>query len=100
MVTVTGFLTFPPDDRALVLEQLRLVSARSRQDPGCIDYWWAEDVEVTNRFRFFECWESQELFDAHRSQPYEADFDRVVVSRITDTDAHAYSVTERRSLLG
>ena len=36
----------------------------SRRDAGCLEYFWGEDLETPNTFRFFECWASQELFDA------------------------------------
>jgi quinol monooxygenase YgiN len=99
VLSICGYLTFRPEDRDEVLEGLRAVSVRSRQDPGCVDYWWAEDVEEPNRFRFFECWASKEMFDAHRSQPYEAEFDRDFVSRITGADAHITEGGARRSVV-
>ena len=57
MHAMSGYLEFPEDRRESTLAALKEICIRSRQDPGCIDYWWAEDVEQPNRFRFFECWE-------------------------------------------
>jgi quinol monooxygenase YgiN len=100
MHALSGYLEFPEDQRQLTLDALHDVCERSRNDPGCIDYWWAEDVEVPNRFRFFECWESVDAFDAHQAQPYETAFMEEHVSRITGFDAHILDIAERRPALG
>jgi quinol monooxygenase YgiN len=100
MHALSGYLEFPEDQRELTLTALRAVCERSRNDPGCVDYWWAEDVDVPNRFRFFECWETVEAFDAHQAQPYEAAFMEDHVSRITGFDANILAITERRPALG
>jgi quinol monooxygenase YgiN len=100
MHALSGYLEFPEDRREVTLAALREVTTRSRLDPGCVDYWWAEDVEQPNRFRFFECWETLELFEAHQAQPYESAFMEEHVSRITGFDAHVLDIPERRSLLG
>ena len=55
-----------------------------------MEYWWAEDLEAPNTFRFFECWASQELLDAHLAQPHEADFAARNLSRITGATASMY----------
>jgi quinol monooxygenase YgiN len=100
MHALSGYLEFPPDQREMTLEALREVCRRSREDPGCVDYWWAEDVERPDRFYFFECWETQEAFDAHQAQPYEAAFMADHVSRITGADANVLDIGSRRSVLG
>jgi quinol monooxygenase YgiN len=97
---MSGYLEFPPDQRDQTLAALRDIATRSRQDPGCIDYWWAEDVEHADRFRFFEVWATVDDFDAHQAQPYEATFMEEHVSRITAADAQILDIGERRSVLG
>lgn len=99
MHALSGYLEFPPDRRDETLAALRAVSDRSRQDPGCIDYWWAEDVEHPDRFRFFECWSTLEAFEAHQAQPYESEFMAEHVSRITGFDAHVLDIAGRRPVL-
>ena len=97
MHALTGYLEFRPEERDQTVTALRGVAARSRQDAGCVEYWWAEDVEFPSRFRFFECWKSEEAFNAHQAQPYEGEFMTDHVSRIVGADAHVLSVTDRRS---
>jgi quinol monooxygenase YgiN len=45
-------------------------------------------------FRFFECWESQELFDAHLAAPHEKAFNERYLSRITGATARLFSATD------
>ena len=100
MHALSGYLEVPADQREDTLAALVEVADRSRRDPGCVDYWWAEDVEHPNRFRFFECWESVEAFDAHQAQPYELEFMDRHVSRIVGADAHVLDIADRRTVLG
>ncbi len=95
MHALTGYLEFPTEEREATITALQEVTRRSREDPGCVDYWWAEDLDRPNRFRFFECWESVEAFDAHQAQPYEQEFMTTRVSRIVGADAHVLVVAQR-----
>lgn len=99
MHAMSGYLEFPEDRRESTLAALKEICMRSRQDPGCVDYWWAEDVEQPNRFRFFECWESLEAFEAHQAKPYEVAFMADHVSAVTGFDATILDITGRRSVL-
>jgi quinol monooxygenase YgiN len=97
---LTGFLDFRPAERETTVAALGAVATRSRQDQGCVDYWWAEDLEHPCRFRFFECWESEEAFEAHQAQPYEQAFMTDHVSRIVGADAQVLAITARRPVGG
>ena len=100
MYSLIGYLEFRPEDREQTISALREVATRSRQDEGCVDYWWSEDVLEPNRFRFFECWESKDAFDAHQAQPYEHEFMTVHVARVIGADAQVLTITERASAMG
>lgn len=96
MHALTGYLDFPADRRDETIAALAEVTRLSREDDGCVEYWWSEDLEHPNRFRFFECWESIEAFDAHQGQPYEQAFMNDHVSHIIGADAQVLAVAERR----
>jgi quinol monooxygenase YgiN len=100
MIATAGLLQFKPEDRQAVLDGLKDVVRASRQDPGCIDYWWSEDIETADAFRFFECWESQELMDAHMAQPHTESFMSQCVARVVNVEAYAYQVSDRQSATG
>jgi quinol monooxygenase YgiN len=93
MFIIAGSLTFAAADREDVLVSLAEVTEHSRRDAGCVEYWWAEDVEAPNTFRFFECWASRELFDAHVDAPHEHAFGARNLSRITGATASMFSAT-------
>lgn len=95
MLVVTGYLDFDGLDPDEVVEALATVTELSRQDQGCVEYWWAQDLDRPARFRFFECWESRALFDEHRAQPYEDGFLQAWVSRCSGADVHVHEVTGR-----
>jgi quinol monooxygenase YgiN len=90
MVIIVGSLRFDPSDRAEVLTALAEVTEASRRDPGCVEYSWAEDLESPNTFRFFECWESQDLLDAHLAAPHEVVFGERTLRRITGATARTF----------
>jgi len=96
MLVVCGVLRFPSEDIALVRDAVGSIMERSRQDEGCIEYWWAEDLETAGSFRFFECWETEAHFAAHLDKPYEQDFNDNILPRITGAQAFRYEVTSRK----
>jgi quinol monooxygenase YgiN len=93
MLIIEGSLSFKREDRDDVLASLRDVTTCSRKDAGCVEYWWAEDLEQPNTFRFFECWESQELFDQHVGAPHEKAFGERNLSRLVGATARIFSAT-------
>ena len=101
MIMISGYLEYAVAEREDVAAGLADVAARSRQDPGCIEYWWAEDVETPGRFRFFEYWASEDEFTANRDQPYEHEFmQRFVHERVQGVEAWSYAVTGRQAAVG
>jgi len=100
VILLTGYLKYRPEERDEVVAGLIEVSKRSRDDAGCIDYWWAEDLETPCTFRFLECWETEEQFAAHRDRPYEHEFmERFVNNRVIGADAWSYATSGRTSAM-
>ena len=95
MLIIAGSLSFAPEDREDVLASLAEVTEHSRNDPGCVEYWWAEDLEEVGTFRFFECWESQEHFDVHIDAPHEHAFGARNLSRITGATATMFQAARQ-----
>jgi quinol monooxygenase YgiN len=90
MLIIEGSLSFKAEDRDDVLASLHEVTTRSRRDAGCVEYWWAEDIEKPNTFRFFECWASQELFDRHIEAPHEKAFGERNLTRLVGATARMF----------
>jgi quinol monooxygenase YgiN len=93
MHIIAGSLSFAPEDREDVIASLVEITGLSKNDPGCVEYWWAEDLDQPNTFRFFECWESKELFDAHIAAPHEVAFGERNLSRIMGATATMFAAT-------
>ncbi|HTU37646.1 MAG TPA: putative quinol monooxygenase [Acidimicrobiales bacterium] len=93
MIIIAGSMSFGPDDRDDVLASLAEVTEASRRDHGCVEYFWSEDVDAPNTFRFFECWASKEDFDDHLAQPHEAVFGERNLARMVGATATTYEAT-------
>jgi quinol monooxygenase YgiN len=100
VLAISGLLRFPAEQRDEMLGVLATLAERTRRDAGCVEYWWAEDLAEPGVFRFFECWESEATFAAHRNAPYEIEFNDTYLSRIVGADARQYAVSGVESLTG
>ena len=68
-------------------------------DERCVvAYWWAEDLDHPGRFRFFEAWEDQPTFDAHRSADYEHEFMNTQIPRAVGASATQFALSGVKSL--
>src|SRR5215216_1252886 len=94
-VAIAGSLRWPPELRDEMRPVLVAIAARSRQDDGCIEYTWSEDLEEPGLFHFFEIWADQARLDAHLAADYEADFMRDHASRVIGASAYGYEVRSR-----
>jgi len=94
MIIIVGSLSFDQADRDDVIASLKEITDLSRRDIGCIEYSWSEDLLERNKFRFFECWDTQEHFDSHLAAPHERDFGERNLSRITDATATTYTAID------
>ncbi len=52
-----------------------------------------EDLDHPGRFRFFEAWENQAAFDAHRSADYEHDFMSTQIPRAIGASAMEFELS-------
>jgi len=100
MHAIAGFLTFKPEHRDEVIAGLTDIMERSRQDAGCVEYWWAEALGEPNTFRFFECWETEVLLNAHLAQPHEKEFMERYMPMVVGADAYVYDPQSRTSAMG
>jgi quinol monooxygenase YgiN len=68
--TLTATLHAKPEKRAELLELLQSFVAKSRSEPGCIDYHFHVSEYDPNVFYFYENWTSREELDRHLALPY------------------------------
>ena len=72
-VIVAGWMDFAPGDRDEALRAFSTVVAKSREEPGCIDYAFTPDPDVPGRVRVFEHWTSDAALTEHLALPHVAD---------------------------
>ncbi|HUZ20011.1 MAG TPA: putative quinol monooxygenase [Acidimicrobiales bacterium] len=65
MIIVAGTFDVAPQDRAAFLAGVQAPIARSRAEPGCVEYSFSADSTEPGRVRLFEIWESDETLGAH-----------------------------------
>jgi quinol monooxygenase YgiN len=100
MHAIAGVLRFPPEMHDDIVVALHDVAERSRADTGCVDYWWAAELDEPGAFRFFECWENEDVFQAHLAAPYEQEFNERILVKLVSAQAWRYEVSGRRSVNG
>ena len=70
MVIVSGWIDFVPEDRDRALAAFAVVVAKSREEPGCIDYVFTPDPDVPGRVRVFEHWDRDASLEEHLQLPH------------------------------
>ncbi len=98
MLAIQGYVDWPADLREEMRSILAALAERVRQDEGCIAYWWAEDLDNLGRFRFFEAWESEETYGAHRSADYEHHFMDTHIPRAIGASAMQFALSSAKRL--
>ena len=77
----------------------RTMCEASRADAGCLGYRFYEDTEQPDHFLFLEEWESDELLNAHFTQPHTATFMAAIAGLVAGPpDANFHTVASTRRL--
>jgi len=83
-VIVTGWIDFDPADRETALRAFSDVVAKSREEPGCIDYVFSPDPDLPGRVRVFEHWTSDGALTEHLTLPHVQEL-RAAIAGLTRT---------------
>ena len=83
-VIVSGWIDFDPADRDEALRAFSVVVAKSREEPGCVDYVFAPDPDDPARVRVFEHWTSDAALSEHLTLPHVQDL-RAAIAGLTRT---------------
>jgi quinol monooxygenase YgiN len=83
-VIVSGWMDFDPADREEALRAFSVVVAKSREEPGCVDYAFTPDPDLPGRVRVFEHWASDAALTEHLTLPHVQDL-RSAISGLTRT---------------
>lgn len=96
MHVVIGTVHFEPRVRDDLFSELTALTSNSRREPGCLGYWFAEDVEEPGTLRFFACWQDDATFEAHRHVQHLLDYQEFTSAhrseiRVVDTTRYEIS---------
>jgi len=83
-VIVSGWMDFDQADREEALRAFSVVVAKSREEPGCVDYAFTPDPDLPGRVRVFEHWASDAALTEHLTLPHVQDL-RSAISGLTRT---------------
>ena len=70
MLLIAGFVRFDPSQRDATVSAILEIVRDTRNEPGCLRYVVAEDVEHPDTLRVFEAWASWESLEAHFITPH------------------------------
>ncbi len=83
-VIVSGWIDFDPADREEALRAFSVVVAKSREEPGCVDYAFTPDPDLPGRVRVFEHWVSDAALTEHLTLPHVQEL-RAAIAGLTRT---------------
>ena len=69
-LTVTGFMTIEPGTEEILLKEIDGLIAKTRAEPGCLNYDFHQHNTDSHRFVFYENFVDQAAFDFHLAQPH------------------------------
>ena len=70
MISFVARFKFSPDDRADVVETLRLLAEASRQEPGCVNYIPHHVEDDPNTVLIYEQYQDTKALEAHRASEH------------------------------
>ena len=70
MVSILVWFKFAPEDRAEVADLLRILTAETRKEPGCVSYTPHQLQEDPDTVLIYEQYRDEEALSAHRESPH------------------------------
>lgn len=74
MILVTGTMPLKPAQKEAALDAVREVRRHTLQEPGCLAYRFAIDIDDPQLLHVHEEWEDDEAMQAHGESAHFADF--------------------------
>lgn len=70
MVSLLVWFKFAPEDRAEIAEMLRILTAETRKEPGCVNYTPHPLQEDPDTVVIYEQYRDEQALSAHRESPH------------------------------
>jgi quinol monooxygenase YgiN len=82
MIVIAGRARLHPSKMDEAVRAGSTMAATSRDEPGCLEYRFAVDIDDPLVVRIFEHWESAEALEAHFATPHFAAFSDVLLAAV------------------
>lgn len=74
MLLVIGTFTIPPERLSIAIPVMERMVRESRQEEGCEEYVYAQDLLLPGLIHVKELWHTQHALDAHLTSPHLAEW--------------------------
>ena len=99
MIIVAGTIDLDPADIDRARQAGRDMIAATREETGCIEYAFAEDITEPGRIRVFEIWTDEDALAAHGETPHMATWRSTLSSlRVRGRAIKVYGIDGERDL--
>jgi quinol monooxygenase YgiN len=82
MIVISGRVRLLESEFESAVHAASAMAATSRDEPGCIDYRFAIDIEDEHVMQLLEQWESGEALDVHFATAHFAEFSDVLLRSV------------------
>jgi quinol monooxygenase YgiN len=101
MIVIQGFIRTAPENAAKFKAAAATLIAATRQETGCIEYAFAEDIGDPGLFHIIERWADDASNAAHSKTPHFAAFSQALPAiGLTGIRIARYDAPEEKVLLG
>ncbi|MFQ0815570.1 antibiotic biosynthesis monooxygenase [Brucella anthropi] len=74
MLLIVGTVRLPPENRAKARAAMQCMISASREEDGCVDYFYAEDVLEPGLIHVKEMWRDRAALDRHFASAHIAEW--------------------------
>ena len=101
LLVVAGDVEIDPANRDAATLAARKVMAATREEPGCLEYTIAADVDDPARFVIVEKWASADALESHFETPHMAEFQAAMAGLgVRRLDVKRYEVAREGPVRG
>lgn len=93
-VLIMGVFDVDPAKRDAALELFKKMNKGSAEEPGCVRYAFAADLDDPNRFHLYECWADKAALETHFETDSLQEFRRLIPELVTDRSISRWTGNE------
>lgn len=99
MILVSGYIDVDPAQRDTFIAAVKVVQAKTREEPGNEHYVFSADVENDGRFIVNERWADEDSIKSHTASPHMAEFLGAIGGVVRGAELMKYSGATAEKLM-